>query len=491
MRRRSGAIAPVLPALLVLAALVSLWAVIPSRLLAVCGVVGGAGALYFLVTLSVVEDRHDGRLVAVIAAFSLSYLFAVPAGVALLAHHWGVRSILQLVLLVALTFVFLYYGLFVPLAIRDYLFGADDPRASEPYPAVSVILPAYNEEAVIERSVAAITEAVYPAEKLEVIVVDDGSTDGTRRKLRRFEAANGIRVVHKENGGKYSALNYGMLYADGDVIVTVDADSVIERTALLKLVGALQANPDAGAVAGNVKVSNPDGLLGRIQSLEYVVGINVFRRAFDVFGTVSVVPGALGAYRRDVLERTGLYDPDTVTEDFDTTVKVLKQGMAVRASSARTYTQVPGTWTDLYRQRLRWYRGNFATLLKHRDVFATTRFGVLNRFAFPLLLLSMVFVPLAGFAVIAAVVVGVLAGQASELTAVVAIFVALQTFLSSLALRMEDENPWLALYAPFFVVGYRQFCDFVMLRGVADVLLGREIEWTRSDRIAETAERAG
>lgn len=358
-------------------------------------------------------------------------------------------------------------------------------QPTPPYPSITVIVPAYNEQGYVGRCVESLLEADYPKGKKEIVVVDDGSTDGTYREAEAY-SEQGVKVVRKENGGKHSALNYGLLFATGEIIVTVDADSLVGRTSLARMVARLQENPEVQAVAGNVKVLNRESVVTRCQALEYIVSINIVRRAFDLFGSVTVVPGVLGAFRRQVLEAGGLYDPDTLTEDFDMTLKTLKVGGVVQASSrAVAYTEAPHSWRDLYQQRLRWYRGNFMTTIKHRNVFSNPRFGFLHKLAFPYLLLSMIFIPLAGMVVLASTAIGLLSGLAMQIGGMFAFFLLLQFLLSTLAIQIDEEDPWLSVYSPLMVVGYKHFCDLITLKSMLDVLLKRKMKWTRASRASQ------
>jgi cellulose synthase/poly-beta-1,6-N-acetylglucosamine synthase-like glycosyltransferase len=242
----------------------------------------------------------------------------------------------------------------------------EDEAPLRSYPKVNILVPAYNEESCIADTLESLVEACYPNK--EIIVVDDGSTDRTVKIAMQY-ASEGVKVFSKENGGKFSALNYGLALSDGDLIIIVDADSIIERRAIKELVKKFE-NPDVVAVCGNIKVLNRNNFLTKCQALEYIFSINIMKRALDTFGSITVVPGALGAFRKGTLTAGGSYDKDTLTEDFDTTLKVLKSGKVVQASShASAYTEAPETMRDLYKQRMRWYRGNYQTISKHRDAF--------------------------------------------------------------------------------------------------------------------------
>lgn len=414
--------------------------------------------------------------------FSLTLLFLpfiLGGAVALEAYEAG-KSFILVIVAMGLTLTFWNNFLTTPLAVFHKI--SELKGGPSTYPTVSVIVPAYNEEKVIARTIEALLEVDYPSK--EIIVVDDGSTDRTLEIASRYKKV-GVKVCHKENGGKYSALNYGLKFARGEIIVVVDADTIVGKYSLKELVKNF-SDPTVAAVAGNIKVLNRVNWLTRCQALEYITSINVFRRALDVFSSVTVVPGALGAFRRSTLDSVGLYDRDTITEDFDVTVKVLKAGSTVQASSyAVAYTEAPLTLKDLYRQRMRWYRGNFQTILKHRDAFTNPRYGFLQRLGFPFILVSMVFVPFAGIAVWASALIAIVNGEYSSVASMFLLFVTLQCLLSLLAIEIDDEDLRLIAYAPFFVIGYKQLVDVFTIKALFDVLLKRRIRWTRARRMGE------
>jgi cellulose synthase/poly-beta-1,6-N-acetylglucosamine synthase-like glycosyltransferase len=229
-------------------------------------------------------------------------------------------------------------------------------------------------------------------------------------------------------------------------------------------------------------VANRGRFITELQELEYVIGIHLFRRAYNFVEAVTLVPGALGAYRRKALERVGGFDGDTLTEDFDATVRILKLGGATRSVDSVCLTEAPETWRDLYRQRLRWDRGHAQTVLKHRDVFRTPDYGFLYAVVFPVVLLSLTVVPVAGMVILGSIVVELLVGSPMRVAAFASFFTLVQLLVSVLAVRLDGGDPKLALYAPFFVIGYRQFLDVVMLKSVVDVLRSGELGWTRAAR---------
>ena len=363
------------------------------------------------------------------------------------------------------------------------------PRiAATTSPSVAVLVPSYREELVISRCVASLRASVYP--NLEIIVIDDGSDDGTAAAARNAAADDPrVTVLRKENGGKASALNRGFSSTRADVIVVVDADSIVEPDAIAELVRPL-ADARVGAVAGNVKVGNRWSVLGVFQHLEYVMGINLDRRFFDEVDAISVVPGALGSFRREALETVGRFPTDTLAEDADLTVAIGEMGLHVRhAPSARAWTEVPTALSALRRQRFRWAYGTLQVLWKHRG--APVRRGATNvgRLGLPYLLVFGYLLPLLSPAVDGVLVYGVIvAGARPEVVALFALVTLLQLLAAALALRLDGENvAWAAAALPM-QLGYRQFLSFVTASALWAAVAGFPVGWGKLRRLGLPAQ---
>jgi cellulose synthase/poly-beta-1,6-N-acetylglucosamine synthase-like glycosyltransferase len=432
-------------------------------------------------------NRTGGQKRVSIAAVYLC-VFLVPLAIAAVysfevGSYFGSEfSIYMGVVSFSLALTFMYTFLNVPLTIyHKKLESRVRPPAS--FPLITVIIPAYNEERTVGKALNSLAEADYPNK--EIIVVDDGSTDKTFSEAskfhERFDESILYTVIRKpENGGKSSAINHGLLFAKGEYVVTVDADSVVARDALKIIVSYFQ-NPSVAGVGGNVKVLNRVGLLTNCQALDYLVGINLWRRAFDVFGVVMVVPGALGAFNKRVLQQTGNYDKDTLTEDFDITIKALKCGKVVQASSgAMAYTEAPEKLGDFYKQRIRWYRGNMQTFIKHKDIATNARYGMLRKYGYPITVLTMLMLPILGIVIGAAGIVAILQGMWMFMLFSFVLFTSLQFVLSSMALLIDQEDDWkLVLYSPLMVIGYKHLVDLIIIKGVLDVAFRRKnLKWT-------------
>jgi cellulose synthase/poly-beta-1,6-N-acetylglucosamine synthase-like glycosyltransferase len=385
------------------------------------------------------------------------------------------------IMLSSFSIVYLTNFMAVPLAVASK-HREKQITASMPYIVpLTVIIPAYNEEKWIGHCIEAVLEADYPSK--EVIVVDDGSTDNTYEVASRY-ASRGVTVLRKPNGGKASALNYGLLFATGEVVVCIDADSIIGRETLKNIVEPFM-DPHVVGVAGNVKVVNQVNWLTKNQALEYLTQLNIIRRATSFFGAVQVMPGPLAAFRRQQAIQVGRYDRETLTEDFDITVKLQKAGGVIQApSNAYAYTEAPSKLSSLYRQRLRWYRGNTQVLLRHKDVLSNPRYGFLNYLIFPLLVTQQIVAPILGVLAIPAAVMTILAGGVAYVIFLVLVFSLLQTMLSFTALALDGEDVRLAIYAPYAVVGYKHLLDIFAVKAVFDILvLRRRPRWTRAEKV--------
>jgi len=372
---------------------------------------------------------------------------------------WTPMTAIVLVALVLFTFYLLFI---LPVALYHWIHETDD-ELSAPYPKLSVLIPAYNEEGNIGDCIESVLETTYPSDRLEIVVVDDGSTDGTYAEATAYRD-RGVKVFQRDNGGKSAALNLGLRCSAGSVVVTVDADSRPKPTAIERMVAQLQAEPSIGALSAAVIPIPEDGLINSLQRVEYAMS-NTDRRAHSVFGTVPIVPGCMGVYRREALEDVWGYDPDTMTEDFDITVQLLKQGWTVRHGSGIVGTIVPSDWQTLWRQRLRWYRGSVETIRKHWDVLRTPGYRYLHALAMPRQLVPHLFSPVGSFVILAAVVWGFLTGPSTYLLALVGLCLLLTMLASLFSLLIEDEPLGAFIYSPLLFIGYKHFIDLTLAVG--------------------------
>jgi cellulose synthase/poly-beta-1,6-N-acetylglucosamine synthase-like glycosyltransferase/peptidoglycan/xylan/chitin deacetylase (PgdA/CDA1 family) len=374
--------------------------------------------------------------------------------------------------------------LLLALARRHARRPAASVLADADLPAVSVVVPAYNEELGIEASVRSLAASDYPAE-LEIIVVDDGSTDDTSAIVRSLGLPN-VRLVRQVNAGKPAALQTGVRLARHDVLVLVDGDTVFERDALRALVAPLAA-PEVGAVSGNTKVGNRRGLLGRWQHIEYVIGFNLDRRMFDVLQCMPTVPGAIGAFRRQTLIDAGGIASETLAEDTDLTMAICRAGWrVVYAPEARAWTEAPASLGQLSRQRYRWCYGTMQAMWKHRHAVREHGLaGKLGRRGLPYLLAFQVALPLLAPAVDIATLYSVVFAWSWEIFAVWSGFLAMQLLAGAYAFRLDHESlrPLWTLPLQQFV--YRQVMYLVVFQSVSSALYGLRLRWQVMRRTGE------
>ena len=264
---------------------------------------------------------------------------------------------------------------------------------SDPPPTVTVLIPAHNEENVIVETVTAALASEVP--DLRVIVVNDGSTDRTAELLEEhFGRDPRVRILHQANRGKAAALNRAMSEADTEILITIDADTEVEPDAVRKLLRHF-SDLRVGAVAGNVKVGNRARWLTRWQALEYVTSQNMEKRAFDLLNCITVVPGALGAWRRKAIEAAGGITADTVAEDADLTIAIRRLGWRIiYDEEAVAWTEAPETREALVRQRFRWTFGTLQSFWKHADTLFRPRYGALGWIALPNIFIFQLLLPL-------------------------------------------------------------------------------------------------
>ncbi|MFA1540320.1 bifunctional polysaccharide deacetylase/glycosyltransferase family 2 protein [Actinomadura monticuli] len=346
----------------------------------------------------------------------------------------------------------------------------------DPFPPVSVVVPAYNEEVGIAATIASLLDTDYPG-TVEVIVVDDGSTDATAAIVEGIRLP-GVHLLRKPNGGKPSALNAGMFAARAEILVLVDGDTVFQRDTLRNLVAPF-ADPSVGAVSGNTKVANRGGILGRWQHIEYVIGFNLDRRMFDILQCMPTVPGAIGAFRRSVLAEVGGVPGDTLAEDTDLTMAICRTGArVVYEEKALAWTETPSSLRQLWRQRYRWCYGTMQAMWKHRrSLIETGGSGRFGRRCLPYLTVFQVLLPLFAPAVDLFALFGLFFLDPAMPVLTWTAFVAAQAAAGAYALWLDGEpiRPLWALPLQQFV--YRQLMYLVVVQSVVTALLGSRLGW--------------
>ncbi|MGA7079189.1 MAG: glycosyltransferase [Terriglobales bacterium] len=387
---------------------------------------------------------------------------------------------------------------------RSHVYGTPEQIAAY-LPQVAVLIPAYNEEKVIERTIQGALDSDYP--NLRVIVIDDGSKDRTleisRRAFAAEEAAGRVLILTKPNGGKAEALNFGLEHiGDAEIFVGIDADTIIAPDAIARMVPHF-LNPKVAAVAGNAKVGNRVNLWTRWQALEYITSQNFERRALNTMGAVSVVPGAIGAWRTELVREAGGYHVDTVAEDADLTMALLRSGYRVEYEDmALAFTEAPTTANALMRQRFRWSFGILQSVFKHKGVFA--RKGALGFVALPNILIFQILLPLVSPFIDVMFVVGVIwyfiqkhfhpestdPASFQRLLLFFVAFLVIDFLASALAFALERRQPearedaWLLSQVWLQRFAYRQVFSIVLFRTLKRAIQGRPFAWDKLERTA-------
>ncbi|MEW2291102.1 glycosyltransferase [Streptomyces sp. NPDC006743] len=353
---------------------------------------------------------------------------------------------------------------------------------------VSVIVPAYNEKECIASTLRSLAASTHP---IEIVVVDDGSTDGTAEIAGSLGLPN-VRVLRQENAGKPAALNHGVRSARHDIVVMMDGDTVFEPGTVRQLVQPF-ADPGVGAVAGNAKVGNRNTLIGAWQHIEYVMGFNLDRRMYDLLGCMPTIPGAIGAFRREAVLQVGGMSEDTLAEDTDITIALHRAGRrVVYQEHARAWTEAPSSFGQLWSQRYRWSYGTMQALWKHRgsltDRGPSGRFG---RIGMPLVvvfqILTPVFAPLIDvFTAYSMVFVDFRAALLAWLAVL-----GVQLTCAAYAFRLDREKYRYLLMLPLQQLAYRQMMYLVLIHSCVTALTGGRLRWQKLKRTGEVGTAAG
>jgi len=376
-------------------------------------------------------------------------------------------------------------------------------------PRVAVLIPAYNEELVIARTIKSVLQSDYT--NIRVIVIDDGSKDRTfdvASEAYPEEIARGrLMVLTKANAGKAEALNAGLTHVEEEIYVGIDADTVIAPDAITKLVCHF-ADPRVGAVAGNAKVGNRVNLWTQWQALEYITSQNFERRAMDLFDVVTVVPGAIGAWRTSAVKRGGCYPVNTVAEDADLTMNLLEQRCKViYEDGAMAFTEAPATARSLMRQRFRWSFGILQAVFKHRAGARTNL--AMGFFALPNILIFQILLPLVSPFIDIMFAAGVIhylidrhfhpeaasAASFEKLLTYFLAFLVIDFVTSVLAFSLEPRHPankgdvWLLPHVWLQRFCYRQLFSIVLFRTVKRAIEGRPFNWEKIERTARLSAR--
>jgi cellulose synthase/poly-beta-1,6-N-acetylglucosamine synthase-like glycosyltransferase len=379
-------------------------------------------------------------------------------------------------------------------------------RAATPgyNPRVAVLIPAYNEETVIVRTIRSVLNSDY--RNLHVVVIDDGSSDRTAEVAREAYAAEiaagRVVVLSKPNAGKAAALNYALELITEEIYVGIDADTVIATDAISRLIPHFE-DPRIGAMAGNAKVGNRVNLWTRWQALEYITSQNFERRALNLFHVVTVVPGAIGAWRTEPVRKAGGYPMNTVAEDADLTMNLLEQGLRVEYEDrSLAFTEAPINAKGLMRQRFRWSFGILQAVWKHKAAFVRNK--AMGLFALPNIVIFQMFLPMVSPFIDMMFLAGVVnflvdryyhheasAANLEKLVVYFLSFLVIDFITSSIAFLLERRHPankgdgWLLFHIWLQRFAYRQLFSLVLFKTVKRAIDGKPFNWDKLERTAK------
>lgn len=345
-------------------------------------------------------------------------------------------------------------------------------------PTVTVIVPVYNEEVVIEKTITSILKSNYPI--TEILVVDDGSTDNTASVVEdTFYYYHRVRLIRKRNGGKSSALNLGFKRARGEIVITIDADTLLAKETISHLVSSFR-DPEVAAVSGNCKIGNIRNLLTLWQHIEYVTANNLERRACEELNIITVVPGSNSAWRKSAVKEVGYYDTDTLAEDTDMTIKILNKGYKIIYDDrAISYEECPEKVRAFIKQRFRWSYGILQCTWKHKGNILRSSNKILKYFAASMIFSYLLYLtsPLIDILFIIALCTG-----SKSVYLFFLLFYATDLLAPAYALKMEEESmkPLLWVFVQRFA--YRYLIAYVTWKTVLTALKGGTVGWGKLKR---------
>lgn len=281
-------------------------------------------------------------------------------------------------------FLGLYFEVFLFISFFEKLPSDKTVGRPKQYPTVSMVVPCFNEEKTLSGTIDSLLALEYPKDKLEILIVDDGSKDNTRQigeDLARKHPS--IHFYHKENGGKWTALNFGITKSTGEFVGCLDADSFVAPDALSEVVKKFEQSPQASAIVPAMKVLGPRNLLELMQSAEYTFGIFV-KKTFDNLAAISVLPGPFSIYRRSVFDAVGLFKHAHNTEDMEMAFRMHSNHLLIEnAHTAIVYTKVPNTLRKLVKQRTRWSQGFLQNSKDYAHMYFNPAFGNFGMLVLP------------------------------------------------------------------------------------------------------------
>jgi cellulose synthase/poly-beta-1,6-N-acetylglucosamine synthase-like glycosyltransferase len=372
------------------------------------------------------------------------------------------------------------------------------------FPTVTIAVPCWNEERTLALTLDSLITLDYLKDKLFVVIVDDGSTDGTLGIAKTYEEKYPglITAIYKENGGKHTAVNLALARSTSDLFGCLDADSFVAPHTLKTIVSYFENNTDIMAVTPCIHIRKPKTFVQRMQAVEYLMGVFV-RKAFGSLDAIQVTPGPFSIFKKEVFEKIGNYHKAHNTEDFEITLRMHKAHLKIANShKALVYTVGPSTVRGYFYQRLRWARGFLENAIDYRDIFFKKEYGNFGMFTLPM---AFIFV---FYGLYAAVFTGYALGkeifQVLERWATVGIHIKIPTFdvfyfnttiMSFVVMTMftmfllvlyisntlTDDRQQFYKNFPLFFVMYPVFVPMYLGKAVFDTFFKRKNEWVLQD----------
>lgn len=376
------------------------------------------------------------------------------------------------------------YGFLMWFAYLQHVERVDEAPEAGEYPLVTILVPAYNEGMVLEGAVESLMEIDYP--NFEVLVIDDGSTDDTFDRGFRLSGLYGskrVRVITQPNAGKAMALNNGIANARGELILCMDGDSRLEPQTLKQAVKHFR-DPAVGAVAGNVKVINRLNTMTKLQALEYIEGLNLVRTAQAFFRNVTIIPGPIGVFRKEVLEKVGGYHKDTYAEDCDLTLRIMVAGWKIKFErQAIAWTEAPETVQALFKQRYRWARGILQAMAKHKSLLLKPFPNFLEwAFLWNLAFEAVIWPGMDVFGILFFLFVVGWVGMSNLIFLWWSQLTVLDVMAALFCSALDEEDLRLSLYAVLYRVYFIPLVDVIKFFASLDELFGVRMGWGKLER---------
>ena len=258
------------------------------------------------------------------------------------------------------------------------------------YPAVTIVVPCWNEEKTVYQTVCSLLNLNYPKDKIKIFIIDDGSTDNTWNVIKKFEKYPNIKVFHKENGGKYTALNLGLQNTETDFFGSLDADSFVDPESLVRIMSYFEKDSNIMAVTPAILVNNPKKFIQNAQKAEYHMGV-YFKKMFSFLGAINAAPGPLAVFRKKVFDDLGPYQHGHNSEDMEIAYRMQKNRYNIEhCNDAYVYTNTPLSVRQLYRQRLRWFYGFINNTIDYRNIIFGKKYGNFSFFTLPMGIISVI-----------------------------------------------------------------------------------------------------